>query len=338
MRGRGEIRPVCEQAHLNELNARMSLHASIESLNADLERARGKVNEWLEKNTRLEGDCPGRLRDAIRYCLLGSGKRLRPVLVMMAARACGGDTEAALPAACAVEMIHTYSLVHDDLPAMDDDQLRRGQPTVHIKFDEATAILAGDALIPMAFETLCLHYSPPVAARCCLELAVAAGASRLVGGQVDDLAQEKNRTSGQRTESDGQECFSREQSGLEQLEHIHKRKTGAMISVALRLGGIVAEASEVQLASLQEYGDNLGLAFQIVDDLLDYRGDWIKMGKLAGKDFGRGKLTYPGLLGVEPSEARASELIERAIRSINGLGVSAEPLVSLAKFVLERNQ
>lgn len=323
----------------------MSVQSSIEILNADLERARRQVNDWLANSTRFDVDCPQRLQEAIRYCLLGSGKRLRPILVMMAARACGGDVEAALPAACAVEMIHTYSLVHDDLPAMDNDELRRGQPTVHIKFDEATAILAGDALIPMAFETLCRHYPPHIAARCCRELAVAAGASKLVGGQIDDLAQERGGKDRIQLDVDkqgclshGQEPLSNEAARLEQLEHIHRRKTGALISVALRLGGIVAEATEAQLSALLEFGDNLGLAFQIVDDLLDYRGDWIKMGKLAGKDTGRGKLTYPGLLGVDASEARASELIERTIRSLDGLGSSALPLVSLARYVLERNQ
>jgi geranylgeranyl diphosphate synthase type II len=287
----------------------------------DVDAARALIEDRLQYYTRFDVDCPVHLAEAIRYSLLGSGKRLRPLLVLMAADACGADFERAMPAACAVEMIHTYSLIHDDLPSMDDDSLRRGLPALHIQYDEATAILAGDALIPLAFQVVCSEFPPSIAAPCCLALATACGASRLVGGQVDDLAHE------------------REPKGdLEELERIHHRKTGALLAVSLEMGAIIAGGSEVQKRALREFGTHLGLAFQIVDDLLDCRGDWTKMGKLAGKDHDRGKLTYPGLLGVEPSQQRAEQLIQAAIDAIACLGTRAESLKSLARYVLERNQ
>ncbi len=287
----------------------------------DIDRARTLIDEQLRRYTEFDNGCPGRLREAIRYSLLGSGKRLRPLLVLMAAEACGGEIDKALPAACAVEMIHTYSLIHDDLPSMDDDELRRGQPTLHVKFDEATAILAGDALIPLAFQVVCSSYPPSLAAPCCLELATACGATRLVGGQADDLTPANGDT-----------------AEMQELEHIHRRKTGALLCVSLRLGGLVAAAREEQQAALEAYGEHLGLAFQIVDDLLDCRGDWITMGKQTGKDDGRGRLTWPGLLGIEGAESRARELIGAAIDAIACLGSRAEPLKSLAGYVLERNR
>jgi geranylgeranyl diphosphate synthase type II len=275
----------------------------------------------LLRYTEFDDGCPERLREAIRYSLLSPGKRLRPLLVLMAAEACGGEIDAALPAACAVEMVHTYSLIHDDLPSMDDDELRRGQPTLHVKFDEATAILAGDALIPLAFQIVSSEYPPSLATPCCLELAKACGATRLVGGQADDLA-----------------GLPGEGSELRRLEDIHRRKTGALLSVSLRLGGLVASADRQQHAALDAYGSNLGLAFQIVDDLLDCRGDWITMGKTTGKDDGRGRLTWPGLLGPDGAEQRARELIGAAVAAIACLGSRGQPLKSLAEFVLERNR
>lgn len=285
----------------------------------DLDLAREQIEQALARYTDFNKDCPAQLREAIRYSLLSPGKRLRPLLVMMACQACEVDAVQALPAACAVEMIHTYSLIHDDLPSMDDDQLRRGQPTCHVKFDEATAILAGDALIPLAFQVVCSEYPPSTAAPCSFELAQACGATRLVGGQVDDLSQEQEKA-----------------GDLEKLEHIHRRKTGALLTVSLRLGAVVASATMDQIENLESFGKNLGLAFQIVDDLLDCRGDWTKMGKMTNKDDGRGKLTYPNLLGVEASENRASELIDAAVASLESFGASADPLRELAKYVLER--
>jgi len=285
------------------------------------QRLRRQVDEALDKYSRYGADCPQKLAAAIRHSVLAPGKRLRPLLVLMACEACGSDPRAALPAACAVEMVHTYSLIHDDLPAMDDDDMRRGRPSCHAQFGEATAILAGDALLAQAFELLAGGVEPPAAAaRCCSELAQAAGASNLVGGQQDDLQAEFSNL------------------GLDELERIHRRKTGAMIRVSLRLGGIVAGAGEVQLASLHVFGERLGLAFQIVDDLLDTSGDEASLGKRAGKDSDHGKLTFPAVLGVEPSRQRAEELIGQALDSLAPLGARAAALKALARYVLERDR
>ncbi len=278
------------------------------------------VDRALASYAEFSPGCPDALAQAIRYSLLGPGKRLRPMLVLAAAEACHGQREAALPAACAVEMVHAYSLVHDDLPAMDDDDLRRGRATCHKQFGEAVAILAGDALLTLAFEVLARDIRPPeVAAECCRALAEAAGASALVGGQADDLAEQ----------------FSG--GGLETLEAIHRRKTGAMFLVSLRLGALVARADGEQLTALLEYGRRIGLAFQITDDLLDVRGDAAAMGKRAGKDSGRGKLTFPGVLGAQESARRADELVREACAAIEPLAPDAEPLDALARYIVERN-
>jgi len=276
--------------------------------------------------------CPPILSEAIQYSLLAPGKRLRPLLTLAAAQACGGSIESALPAACAVEMIHSYSLVHDDLPAMDDDDLRRGRPTSHKVFGEGLAILAGDALLTLAFETLARHVKPgDRAARCCAELAVAAGARQLVGGQADDLAEEGKVPFAARDDD------RTSQDGLARLESIHRRKTGAMLSVSLRLGAIAAEADAEQTAALQAYGERLGLTFQIMDDLLDVGGSEQTMGKRVGKDAARGKLTFPGLLGVDESLRRAQSLTAEAIAALAPLGSDVEVLEDLARYVVERN-
>jgi len=280
---------------------------------------RRDIDAALDLYTQYDGDCPTRLREAIRHSLLAPAKRLRPMLVLMSAEACGCDRSAALPAACGLELVHTYSLIHDDLPAMDDDDLRRGLPTCHAKFGEATAILAGDALLAQAFEILARDVRPPaVAAKCCAELGRAAGASALVGGQSDDLAAE----------------FA--PGDLAALESIHRRKTGALFVVALRLGGIVAAASERQLDALTRYGRALGFAFQIVDDLLDLQGNTKALGKRAHKDEGRGKLTFPKLIGVEQSRDRAKQLIHEAIDAVKFFSPPATGLEGLAFYVLER--
>jgi geranylgeranyl diphosphate synthase type II len=282
---------------------------------------RREVGEALDRLTQFGPDCPAHLREAIRHSLLAPGKRLRPMLVLMASEACGYERQRAMPAACAVEMVHTYSLVHDDLPAMDDDDVRRGRPSCHAAFGEATAILAGDALLATAFEVLARDVSPAeTAARCCAELGRAAGATALVGGQADDLAAE-NRS-----------------LGIQELEHIHRRKTGALFRVSLRLGGIVSGASEEELAALDDYGTKLGLAFQIVDDLLDLQGDAAAMGKRTGKDGSRGKLTFPGMLGVEESSRRAEQLIDDACLAVAGFGSRGQQLVALARYILKRTE
>ncbi len=288
---------------------------------ASSRKLRLSVEQALGRYTSFGDDCPQVLREAIRHSLLGPGKRLRPMLVLMAADACGCTWEGAMPAACAVEMVHTYSLIHDDLPAMDDDDLRRGRPSCHAQYGEATAILAGDALLALAFEILAGDIRPPeVAARCCAALARAAGASALVGGQVDDLNAEF------------------QEGDLALLESIHRRKTGAMFNVSLQLGGLVAGADVEQIGALDSYGSKLGLAFQIIDDLLDRRGDEAAMGKRLGKDSARGKLTFPSILGLEESERRAVALTEEACRAVDVFQERAESLKALARYVIHRSR
>jgi len=286
----------------------------------EIETHRGLVEARLAEYTKFDAGCPTHLAEAIRYSLLAPGKRIRPLLVLAAAELCGGEIENALPAACAVEMIHNYSLIHDDLPAMDDDDMRRGRPTCHIQFDEATAVLAGDALIPLAFEVISRDIQPAsVALQCVTALAVAAGATQLVGGQADDLNLE----------------FST--PDLAMLERIHHRKTGALLSVSLELGAITAGADSEQRKSLLNYGKHLGLAFQIADDLLDLRGSQAKMGKRTNKDAGSGKMTYPSVIGEQQSEQRALAMAEAAILAVEPFGYAAEPLRQLARFVIERS-
>lgn len=277
------------------------------------------IESALHAAAQFGDGCPVRLAEAIRYALLAPGKRLRPQLVLMGCEACGGDPDHAMPAAVAVEMIHAYSLVHDDLPAMDDDDLRRGRPTCHKQFDEATAVLVGDSLQALAFETLAAGIQPAqLAARCCLELARAAGPAALVGGQADDLEAEFKPP------------------GPEQLQFIHQRKTGALFRVSLRLGALIAGADERRLAALDDYARQLGLAFQVTDDLLDVAGREEAVGKRLGKDQRQGKMTYPALLGVEASREKAAELIARAIAAVSILNERGGPLVALAEFVGRR--
>jgi len=285
----------------------------------EIESYREQIDAKLDFYSQLDSDCPEHLREAIRYCLLAPGKRIRPLLVLTAAKMCDGEIENAVPAACAVERIHNYSLIHDDLPAMDDDELRRGQPTCHIKFDEATAILAGDALIPLAFEVMSNDIQPAETAnRCVGVLAKAAGPTQLVGGQADDLNLQ----------------FA--PADVESLEKIHRRKTGALLAVSLELGALTADASEEQRISLINYGKHLGLAFQIVDDLLDLRGTQAKMGKRIGKDAALGKQTYPSVIGEEASVQRAHEMAQAAIDSLKPFKDAATALELLARFVVGR--
>ncbi len=280
-----------------------------------------RVNAQLEQYMQLSADCPARLRDSMAYSLLAGGKRLRPVLVLLACEACGGSADDALPAACAIEMVHTYSLIHDDLPAMDDDDLRRGRPTNHIQFDEAQAILAGDGLLTLAFEVIARDISPSsVAAACCVDLASAAGPCGMVAGQVADLAAEH-----QPVESDTE------------LEAVHRRKTGRLLASAVTMGARIAGADAPTLSALETYGIKIGLAFQIADDLLDVTGSREKMGKAVGKDASHGKLTYPQLLGETESRMRAEKLILEACEAISFLEERGQRLEALARFVLERD-
>jgi geranylgeranyl diphosphate synthase, type II len=285
----------------------------------DLDRHRPRIDAALERYAQFGEACPAHLCEAIRYALLAPGKRLRPQLVLLAVEACGGEVDDALPAAAAVEMIHAYSLVHDDLPAMDDDDLRRGRPTCHKAYGEAVAILVGDALLARAFEVLATKIEPADrAATCCAVLAGAAGATALVGGQAADLAGDRAPQS------------------IRELEAIHRRKTGALFIASLELGGLVAGATPEQLAALKQYGRHLGLAFQITDDLLDVSGNEEAVGKRVAKDAEQGKITFPQLLGIDESRRRAAQLIDQACGEIESFGPEADPLRALARFVVQR--
>jgi geranylgeranyl diphosphate synthase, type II len=275
------------------------------------------IESALDKYTQFSSDCPNVLREAVRYSLLTPGKRLRPMLVMLAAEACGGNVEHAVPAACAVEMIHTYSLIHDDLPSMDDDDTRRGRPTTHKKFGDAVAILAGDALLALAFDVLARDTTPAdVANACCATLARACGATALVGGQCDDVRIELSAGS------------------REMLESIHNRKTGALFLASLRLGALVAGANQEQHAALAEFGAHLGLAFQITDDLLDHDED--RRGNSGKRKGDRGKLTFPNLIGVEQSRRDVEKLVTSSLEALGVFGSSARSLSALARFVSDR--
>jgi geranylgeranyl diphosphate synthase, type II len=309
---------------------------SSETLEEVLPPLRRLVEDQLARYLDLPDECPPRLRDAMRYSLLAGGKRLRPVLVLLSCEACGGRIEDALPAACAIEMVHTYSLIHDDLPAMDNDDLRRGLPTCHKQFDEATAILAGDGLLTLAFDVLARDVRPTeAAAGCCLDLASAAGAIGMVGGQMADLEAEGRW--GAKPQTAGSLNSSQTEAAVSRLEAIHRRKTGRLLSCALTLGGRIAGASPEILRRLELYGQDVGLAFQIADDLLDVDGNAAKMGKGVQKDAGLGKLTYPGLLGIPESRNRAAQLIDKACGELQLLGSAASRLELLARFVIERD-
>jgi geranylgeranyl diphosphate synthase type II len=298
------------------------------SLAEYLAEARRRIDDALLRYLPATGGddsgCPSRLAEAMRYSVTAGGKRLRPVLCLIAAEACGGEPAraAALPAACALEFIHTYSLIHDDLPAMDDDDLRRGRPTCHKAFDEATAVLAGDGLLTLAFEVLARELKPAAAASACvLALAEAAGPAGMVGGQMADLLAE-----------------GRDDGTPEALEAIHRRKTGALLRASLRMGAITGGADVEEIEALDAYGRAVGLAFQIVDDLLDVQGDEAKLGKRVGKDSGLGKWTYPGLLGVGPSRQRARQLADEAVAALAPFGPRGDRLKAVALDLLERDR
>ena len=302
-----------------------------------LERVRSFTDARLDAAIELSPEASPRLFDAMRYALLAPGKRLRPALVLWAASACRGGVgpaceeawEVATPAAVAVEMIHAYSLVHDDLPAMDDDDLRRGRPTCHRQFDEATAILCGDALQAMAFETLAKGMPAATAAQGCLVLARAAGGEALVGGQADDLAAERGWVSDMTTAPVSEQ--------VAWLERIHRRKTGALFRAALELGGLSVAANDDQLAMLAAFGRAFGLAFQIADDILDAEGTEAAVGKRVGKDVERGKLTFPSVIGLEASRERGNALAREAVEAVTRIGPAAADLTRLAHWIIRRN-
>ncbi|MEA3250647.1 MAG: farnesyl diphosphate synthase [Pseudomonadota bacterium] len=278
-----------------------------------------RINAELEELFAHRDTPADRLEAAMRYAVLGNGKRLRAVLVYTAGRALGADDEALDPAAVAIELIHAYSLVHDDLPAMDDDDLRRGQPTVHKAFDEATAILAGDALQTLAFEWLADAGHGRLAAMIRV-LAQAAGRDGMVAGQALDLG-----VVGGRIDADA-------------LAEIHRYKTGALIRAAVLLGGLTAvPMSDPRLQHLERYASAIGLAFQIHDDILDVTGDTATLGKASGADAARDKPSYPALMGLEAARAKADELLDEALAVIAPLGEAGEPLAGLARYMIERD-
>ncbi|HEY8341888.1 MAG TPA: farnesyl diphosphate synthase [Calditerricola sp.] len=269
------------------------------------------------------GDIPPRLREAMAYSLFAGGKRIRPVLLLAAMEALGAPSELGLPAACAVEMVHTYSLIHDDLPAMDDDDWRRGRPTNHRVYGEAMAILAGDALLTEAFGVLAAESAtrgvpPATIVALVRELAEAAGAAGMVGGQALDL------------EAEGKDM------SVAELSAVHRRKTAALLVFCVRAGGLLAGANAQQLEALTRYAEHLGLAFQIQDDILDEVGDATKLGKPVGSDRRKGKATFPALLGLEASRREVARLTEAAKAALDAPGIDGRVLAALADYLLAR--
>jgi geranylgeranyl diphosphate synthase, type II len=278
------------------------------------------VDDALEGYLPKANVKPKTIHKAMRYSLFAGGKRLRPILCLAAAEACEGEPKTALPLACAVECIHTYSLIHDDLPCMDNDDFRRGMPTSHKVFGEGIAVLAGDALLTIAFELAALvpgwaRYGVSVVIR---ELATASGSRHLIGGQVADL------------ESEGKEI------GLSMLRFIHESKTAALLSSSIRLGAMTANATSGQLEMLTTFGRSLGLAFQVIDDILDVTQTAEKLGKSAGKDLAAGKATYPSLLGLDRSRKIAQKLTQEAHAVLKPFGRKADNLHGLADHLLAR--
>jgi geranylgeranyl diphosphate synthase, type II len=277
------------------------------------------VDAALERFLPPETEAPATIHRAMRYSVFAGGKRLRPVLVIAGAEAVGGAMEAVLPAACAMELIHTYSLVHDDLPAMDNDDFRRGRPTNHKVFGDAMAILAGDGLLTLAFRLLGEHGAGVEALReVLIDIADAAGTRGMVGGQVADIEAERKPVN------------------AEMLDFIHVHKTAALIRTSLRVGARLSGATPAQMRALSVAGGSLGLAFQVVDDLLDVEGTTEELGKTAGKDQAQQKATYPAVHGLDASRARARQLIDEADAALASLGPAADPIRALGRFIVER--
>jgi len=292
-------------------------------LKAYLEELRGLVNRSLEAYLPAVRGPAFRVVQAMHYSLFAGGKRLRPILCLAAAEAVGGDAGEVLPVACALEMIHTYSLIHDDLPAMDDDDLRRGQPTCHKKFDEATAILAGDGLLTLAFQIMAdaaSHFEGREADLLAVIqlIAAASGYPGMVGGQMLDLQAEGRKVT------------------LKELETIHRMKTGALLTAAVRSGAMMAGGTRAEITALTGYGEKFGLAFQVTDDLLDVEGEAAEMGKATGMDAERRKATYPGLLGQGEAREWAQRLVAAAVADLEDFGPAAGPLREIARYLLVR--
>lgn len=292
------------------------------------------MNTYLEERCRIVDKTlgqylptvktrPATIHEAMRYSIFAGGKRLRPILCLAGAEACGGSYEAALPPAAAVECIHTYSLIHDDLPCMDDDDLRRGMPTSHVKYGEGIAVLAGDALLTVAFEILAKVKGTPRydIGAFISELAVSSGSRHLIGGQVLDL------------QGEGSDVML----NATQLKYIHESKTAALLTASIRLGGMTANAKPAQLEALTTYGQSLGLAFQVIDDILDVTQTSEKLGKSAGKDEAKAKSTYPALFGLEKSRKEAARLTKKALEALKPFGKKGTRLSEIAHYLLDRD-
>ncbi len=305
----------------NWMTSRMSNNQALDQY---LQQCKKQVDQALEQWLPHETVQPTHLHKAMRYATLGDGKRVRPMLVYAAGKALGIAPEQLHGAASAVELIHAYSLVHDDLPAMDDDDLRRGRPTCHKAFDEATAILTGDALQTLAFKVLCrdeqLNASPETRLQMIDALAVASGSKGMAGGQALDLAAVGKNLD------------------LAQLENMHIHKTGALIRTSVKLGALTAEGADREaLRRLDHYAKCIGLAFQVQDDILDVEGNTLTLGKTQGKDQAQEKPTYPSLMGLEAAREKADLLRQEALDSLQSLDKEADPLRWLADYIVDRN-
>ncbi len=289
-------------------------------LQEECARVDAALDRFLPKETEL----PHSVHKAMRYSIFAGGKRVRPILMLAACQAVGGEKESALPAACAMEMIHTYSLIHDDLPAMDDDDFRRGNPTNHKVFGEAIAILAGDALLTEAFKLASdRRFSegcdPAGLLAVIHEIATCAGTYGMVGGQVVDM------------ESEGAHDID-----LATVQYIHTHKTGALIKASVVAGALLGGSAGQQLAAIIRYGEAAGLAFQIADDILDIEGTTEEIGKDAGSDVARGKATYPSVMGVAAAKAEAQAMMDEALRALEIFGAEADPLRGIARYIVQR--
>lgn len=282
------------------------------------------VNKYLDNHLAKEHQHPDVIHQAMRYSLFAGGKRLRPILTIAACEAVGGEAGTVLPTACGIEMIHTYSLIHDDLPAMDNDDYRRGKPTNHKIYGEAIAILAGDGLLTEAFNIISsnalLGIKPVNVIEVITEISQAAGTLGMIGGQVVDIKSENSPTN------------------IDTLRYIHSHKTGALFKAAVRAGGILADASESQLLALTNYAENFGLAFQITDDILDVEGDAQVLGKPVGSDQKNNKATYPAFFGMEQSKNMAKEAVDNALKSIEIFGAKGDVLREIVIEIITRKK
>jgi geranylgeranyl diphosphate synthase type II len=296
------------------------------SINDYLQSQRQRIDRVLSDTLPPAGTLPAVIHDAMRYAVLGGGKRVRPIMAIAAAEACGADPEPLLVHFAALELIHTYSLVHDDLPPLDNDDLRRGRKTTHIVYGEAIGVLTGDALLTEAFSWLArpLPIDPAKQLRAVAEVARAVDSQGMIGGQVADI------------EASGVGAAAPGGSTIEQLDFIHRNKTGKLLTASALLGGLLAGAGEKTIDALRVYGNATGLAFQIVDDLLDMEETAATLGKTAGKDIAQGKLTYPALLGTDAARAKVDELLRVAVSNADMIAGPVNYLAEIARFICER--